>query len=156
MRTLVVYYSRSGNTRKIAEDISNALGCNIEELIDTQDRSGALGYMRSVIHAIRKTPAVLDDIKNDPSAYDLVVIGTPVWNMKLSTPVRTYLVGNQVKFNNVALFCTASGPKFDGCVQEIKDILGIAPLASLGVRGKEIKDESYQSKINEFIKEIQQ
>ena len=47
MKILVVFYSRSGNTRRVAEEIIDALDCDIEELFDTQNLSGALGYLRS-------------------------------------------------------------------------------------------------------------
>jgi flavodoxin len=155
MKTLVLYYSRTGNTGKIAEELADALGCDIEEIVDTVDRSGASGYMRSVYHAIMKKPTVLKEMKNDPADFDLVVIGTPVWNMKMSTPIRTYITQNQAKFNNVAFFATASGNAFDGTFRAMEELIGVTPLGTLGVRAKEIKNNSYQSNLEEFIKEIQ-
>jgi flavodoxin len=102
-----------------------------------------------------KKPTVLNEIKNDPSDFDLVVIGTPVWNMKMSTPIRTYITQNQAKFNNVAFFGTASGNAFDGTFRGMKELIGVTPTSTMGVRAKEIKNNSYSSKLNEFIKEIQ-
>jgi flavodoxin len=154
MKTLVVYYSRSGNTRKIAEEITNALECDIEEINDKQDRSGALGYMRSVINAIRKTPADLEDIKHDPSDYDLVILGTPIWNRTISTPLRTYLTQNLEKFNNVALFYTAGGKDFEEPIKETKNLIGSSQIVFLSIRAKEIEDGSYKPKLEEFIKNI--
>jgi flavodoxin len=43
MKTLVVYYSRTGTTRKVAEAIAGILRCDIEEVVDTKKRSGILG-----------------------------------------------------------------------------------------------------------------
>ena len=63
MKTLVIFYSRSNNTRRVAEEIRNTLDCDLEEVIDTQNRKGALGYMRSVINAIRNKPAIIKEIK---------------------------------------------------------------------------------------------
>jgi hypothetical protein len=42
---IVSCYSRTGNTRKIAEELANALGCDIEEIIDTKNGSGKLAYL---------------------------------------------------------------------------------------------------------------
>ena len=44
MRSLVVYYSRTGVTKKVAEAISRKLGSDVEEIIDQRDRSGPKGY----------------------------------------------------------------------------------------------------------------
>ena len=155
MRILVIFYSRSGNTRRVAEEINNSLDCDIEELIDTQNRSGALGYMRSIIHTMRKTPAILAEIKSDPSKYDLLIIGTPLWGGHVSTPVGTYIQQNQANFNNVAFFCTAGGENFNGAFNDMQELCGASPAETLGLRAKEVKDGSYKLKVAEFAEKIQ-
>ncbi|MGZ7070702.1 MAG: flavodoxin family protein [Methanobacterium sp.] len=154
MKILVVFYSRTDNTRKVAEEIKNSLDCDIEEIIDTQNRSGPLGYMRSGRDASRGKLTILKDIINDPSQYDLLIIGTPLWAWHVSTPVRTYIHNNQANFNNVAFFCTAGGKGFDGAFNDMEELSGKSPLATLGVREKEIKGESYKSKVAEFTKNL--
>ena len=154
MKTLVVFYSRTDNTRKTAEEIASLLECDMEEIIDTKNRSGPLGYMRSGRDASRRKLTVLKDVINDPSHYDLLIIGTPLWAWHVSTPVRTYIHQNQAKFKNVAFFCTAGGKSFDGAFNDMEELSGKSPLATLGVREKEIKDGSYKSKVAEFTKKF--
>ena len=154
MKILVVFYSRTNNTRKVAEEISSVLDCDIEEIIDTQKRSGPLGYMRSGRDASTGKLTTLKDIKNDPSQYDILIIGTPLWAWHVSTPVRTYIYNNQANFKNVAFFCTAGGKSFDGAFNDMEELSGKSPIATLGLREKEIKDESYKSKVTEFTKNI--
>jgi menaquinone-dependent protoporphyrinogen IX oxidase len=79
MKILVVFYSRTDNTRKTAEEIASVLECDMEEIIDTKNRSGALGYIKSGKDASRRKLTVLKEIINDPSQYDLLIIGTPLW-----------------------------------------------------------------------------
>lgn len=155
MKSLVVYYSRTGNTRKIAEELADALGCDVEEIIDTKKRSGIFGWLRSGRDASNKNLTVLKDTINDPSQYDLLIIGTPIWGGHVSTPVRTYIHQNQGNFNSVAFFCTASGDKFDGAFNDMKELCGAAPVETLGVSDKEIKKGSYKTKIQDFMNEIQ-
>jgi flavodoxin len=47
LKMLVVYYSRGGNTRAVAEEIARALGgADLEEIRDAADRSGWRGYLK--------------------------------------------------------------------------------------------------------------
>jgi hypothetical protein len=78
-RIIVVFYSRSGTTRRIAEALSATLKCDLEEIIEPKPRTGFLGYMRSLLEASRKRPSTILPRKHEVSSYDLVVIGTPVW-----------------------------------------------------------------------------
>ena len=45
MKSLVVYYTRTGNTKFVAETIAAELGSDIEEVVDIKKREGTLGYM---------------------------------------------------------------------------------------------------------------
>lgn len=67
------------------------------------------------------------------------------WNTHLSSnlsaPVRTYITQNRGKFHNVAFFIIAGGFKFDGVFQDIRELIGISPRATLGINEKEIKKE---------------
>ena len=155
MKTLIVFYSRSGITRKVAEELRQNLDCDIEELKDKKDRSGSLGYMRSVINSLRKTPADLEEIGNDPSNYELVIIGTPVWTMKMSTPTRTYIQQNHPKFNNVAFFATAGGNNFEGTFSEMRELIG-TPIAEKGFQTKEVNEGTYKSNVASFAGKIRE
>lgn len=84
-KTLVVFYSRSGATRKIAQALSEALKCDLEEITEPKTRTGVLGYIRSLVEARRKRPSTIRPNKQDVSSYDLVVVGTPVWAWSLSS-----------------------------------------------------------------------
>jgi hypothetical protein len=100
VKTLVVFYSRSGTTRRIAVALSDVLKCDLEEITEPKPRTGFLGYMRSLLEARRKRPSIIAPKKYDVSSYDLVVIGTPVWS--LSSPVRAYLMATAGQLPEVA------------------------------------------------------
>ena len=77
-RVLVVYYSRSGVTARVARSLAARLGADVEEIVDRSDRSGPSGFVRSLIDALLERPAKINAVKHAPSAYELVVIATPV------------------------------------------------------------------------------
>jgi hypothetical protein len=45
MKTLVVYYSRTGNAKFVAETAAKELGADVEEIVDRKSRAGPLGWV---------------------------------------------------------------------------------------------------------------
>ena len=109
MNTLVVFYSRTGRTRKVAETIAAGLGADMEELREATDRIGLRGYLRSLFDATLSRWVPIDALGRDPSRYDLVVVGTPVWVASVSAPVRAFLASNARRLPRVAFFVTEGG-----------------------------------------------
>ncbi len=153
-KILVVYYSRTGNTRKIAQEIATKLGCDIEELIDTKNRKGFLGYLKSGYDAIRKRPTILQPLKTNAEEYDLVIIGTPIWGWNVSTPVRTYIIQNRGKFNKIAFFCTMGGSGDAKAFETMSTLTGLVPVSTMAITEKELKGGRYSTKLEKFISEL--
>ncbi|MBD3355247.1 flavodoxin [Candidatus Woesearchaeota archaeon] len=133
MKTLVVYYSRTGNTKKVAEDIAKELKADVDEIKDKAKREGFFNYFKSGYHAARKKLTEIGTAK-DPFKYDLVIIGTPVWSWTVTPAVRTYMDKNE--FKKVAFFCTCGGQK--GKTFEEMEKLSKKPLAKLEIKEKQI------------------
>jgi flavodoxin len=138
-RVLVTYYSRSGHTRQIAERIANALDADVEELVDSGDRSGVLGYLRSGFEALFRRGAKIAAPTRELSTYALVVIGTPIWNLSVSSPVRTYLVDHQAALPEVAFFCTYGGSGASRAFAQMAELCGKQPIATLDVRERQLE-----------------
>lgn len=155
MKALVVYFSRTGNTKKIAESIAEELGCDIEEIVDTKNRSGALGYMHSGKDAMRKSLTKIKDMKYDPSEYDLAIIGTPVWVGKLSTPVRTFIHQYTDQLSKVAFFATHSSDDAQNAFTDMEKLSEKKPVAVMSFGDKEVKEENCIKKIREFVSELE-
>jgi flavodoxin len=104
MKILVVSYSRSGNTKKIAEQIAKKLDADFDEVIDMKDRHRKIiGWLIAGKDAMAKEKTEIK-YKKDPTEYDLVIVGTPIWAWTMTPAIRTYLTEN--KFSEVAFFCT--------------------------------------------------
>src|SRR5262245_61498729 len=105
-RTLIVYYSRTGTTRDMARAIRDELGCDIDRIADRKRRRGLIGWLRSSMDSAFAGHAVLQTMSTLASDYDLVIVGTPVWNASVATPVRAYLEANGDRIRRVAFFCS--------------------------------------------------
>lgn len=154
MKVLVVFYSRTGMTKKVAHAISKSLGSDLEELIDTKNRAGALGYLKSGQDATLKRLTKLQETKLDPAKYDLVIIGTPVWAATMSTPVRTYLHHNRDKLKKVAFFCTMGGSGDQKTLKHMENVSECQPLATLSLKTKQVAIDNFDQPLGEFLKKL--
>jgi menaquinone-dependent protoporphyrinogen IX oxidase len=155
-RTLVVYYSRTGTTRKVAESIAAALPCDSEALAEGAGRSGMPGYLRSLLEAMRKVPSSTILPGKDPSAYDLVVIGTPVWAWSVSSPVRAYLAANRSRLPAIALFCTFGGAGGERAFAQMEQLAGKRAVALLPLAAHEVASGRHQPHVAAFVEAVRQ
>lgn len=150
MRILTVYYSRSGNTERVAEKIAKTLGSEIDRIIDRKDRDRIInGWLIAGKDAKQRMQTDIDH-NEDPQDYDLVIIGTPVWAWTMSPAVRTYM--DKHPFRKVAFFCTygaLKGKTFD----EMED-LSKKPLKTLGINGMKVNTMQSEKRIQEFCSSI--
>ena len=150
MKTLVVYYSRNGHTKKIGTKIIKKINADTDEVIDLVDRHRKIvGWLISGRDAaLRKTTKI--KYKKDPSEYDLVIIGTPIWSWTLTPAIRTYLMEN--KFKKVVFFCTSGGQK--GNVFRAMKKLSKEPLAVFEIMDREVKKDQFQKQVDELCKTL--
>jgi flavodoxin len=153
-KTLVVFYSRSGTTRRIAQALSEALQCDLEEITEPRKRTGFLGYIRSLLEASRKRPSTIAPKTHDVSSYDLVVIGTPVWAWSLSSPVRAYLMATASQLPKVAFFCTLGGNGSESAFAQMTAIVGKEPRAVCAITQREALSENYFDRLSPFEKTL--
>ncbi|MDR3484793.1 MAG: hypothetical protein P4M05_07770 [Bradyrhizobium sp.] len=153
-RTLVVFYSRSGTTRRIAQTLAGALKCDLEEITEPRPRSGFLGYVRSLLEAGRKLPAIIAPTKHDVSSYDLVVIGTPVWGWSVSSPVRAYLMATASQLPEVAFLCTLGGRGSESAFAQMTAIVGKKPRAVCAITQREALSASHIERLAAFEKAL--
>jgi flavodoxin len=153
MKTLIVYYTRSGNTRKVAEELKELLSADIEEITEPSGRGGPLGWLRSGKESSDGTIPKINAPTKDPSAYDIVVVGTPVWASTLSSPVRAYLTQTKGKAHKVAYFCTCGGTDAKKTIIDMS-VLIPAPVASLEVNAKEMSTSEYKEKAKKFADQL--
>ena len=106
MKSLVVYYSRTGTAKFVAETIAAELGSDIEEIIDLKNREGKLNYVGAAGDASRGKETKIGPMNRLPSDYDLIIVGTPIWAWSPTPAIRSYLKNNNLSGKKVALFFT--------------------------------------------------
>jgi flavodoxin len=122
-KILVVSYSRGGRTRSVARQLAEVLGADEEEILVSGKRKGRLGLLRCVFEALAEIKPRIHGMRHDPRDYDIVVIGSPVWAARVSSPVRSYLCRYASVMPRVALFCTMSSSGAEQCLAEMGALL---------------------------------
>lgn len=148
-RILLVYYSRTGYTRKVAMEIAAACGCDVEELRDAVGRCGPVGYARSVFEAVSRFDTLLQPTERDPADYGLVIVGTPIWFWNLSSPVRTWVRRHRARLHEVAFFCTCGSSGERRALAEFEALCGTA-VASLALTDRQIDAGQHSVKVAGF------
>ncbi len=154
MKALVVFYSRTGFTKKIAWDLVGLLKCDIEEIIDMKDRRGAIGNLTACKDAANKKLTDIAEFKLDPGLYDLVIIGTPVWAFTMACAVRTYINANKDKFKEVAFFTTQGGMGDKNTYSDMEHLCAKKPRATLTLNAKEITKGVCAPRLQEFVQKL--
>jgi NAD(P)H-dependent FMN reductase len=137
-RVLVVFYSLTGHTRRVAEALAKALGADVEEIRERGERRGPLGYLRSGLEAVLGASTEIERTKHDPSRYDLVVVGGPVWSASLPPPVRTWLWLERERLPGVAWLVTLGGMGAERVLSQMAEVARRRPVGTLAVREAEI------------------
>jgi hypothetical protein len=90
MDMLVVYYSRTGTNRQVAEYLGDKLQVPIDEIVDKKKRTGALGFMKAGYDAKQQKTTDIE-IHHDPAEFEYLVLGTPKWAWAIPPAIRAYL-----------------------------------------------------------------
>ena len=107
-KVLVLYYSQTGNTKVVAEEIAGRLGADIEEIVmvNPYDTGFAATIERCKEEQAQGITPEIQPVQADLSQYDLIFIGFPVWFGTYAPPVATWLNSVDLSGKKVALFCT--------------------------------------------------
>jgi hypothetical protein len=155
--TLVVFYSRTGCTRRLALRIAGMLDADVEEITERHSRRGVFGFARSMFDVLHGRLPRIAAARLDPRSYRTVVIGTPVWAAHVSSPVRSYIVQHADALRRLGLFCTMGS---SGGAEVLAEMLALrdpdieSPTAerfpTLAMRADEIESPD-QSRLIAFV-----
>ena len=150
MKTLVIYYTRTGNAKFIAETIAAELGADIEEVIDLKNRQGKLAFISAGRDAMSGKETEIAQTKRTPTDYDLIIIAQPVWAGSPTPAIRTYLNKTDLSGRKVALFFSDVG--LGKAVEKTKALMPNSTFVSefeLSAKSFENKEEA-KNKIAEW------
>ncbi len=161
MKTAVVYYTMSGNTKLIAEKVAEAVNADLIEISpkNTYPDKGFRKFFWGGKSAVMGDKPELLPYEFLPDKYDTVVFGTPVWASTFTPPIRTFIEENKAVLSDkdIAVFMCQSGAGGDKAIIKLKKILERDTLKAqlILVDPKDKPNSENDGRIEEFCKALQ-
>lgn len=149
-KTLVVYFSATGNTKAVAGEIARLTGADLYEIVPAVPYTDDdLNYNNNNCRANQEMndasarPAI-GSRAIDVSSYDIVFIGYPIWWGTMPRIINTFLDTYDLSGKAVLPFCTSGS---SGIAQSVSDIRAAEPAADVrgGLRASGANDSSIES-----------
>lgn len=148
---LVVSYSLTGTSRRLADLLCAQQGWERGEIGETFPRSTGLGgYLRCMLDSwLRRCPAISYQ-GPDPRSFGIVVLVAPIWMWQLASPMRSFVRQRRDALQRVAVLSVMGSKGAPNAVAEIGQILERAPLLSAAFTMNEVDDGSYAARLQAF------
>ncbi|GBU29603.1 hypothetical protein R84B8_03176 [Treponema sp. R8-4-B8] len=124
MKTAIIYYSLNGNCAFVAEEIKNNLNADVIQLHvrSEKKRWGPFNFLWCCGLMFSHNNPPLKPYTFDPSAYDLIILGVPVWASSPAAPIKTFITQTGITGKKIALFVCHAGGKGDS-LEKFKALL---------------------------------
>lgn len=123
-KSLVVYFSWSGNTENVAESIQRQTGADIFEILPAVPYSDDYDTVVDLAREEQRNnarPAISGGIENIEQ-YDIIYVGFPNWWGDMPMILYTFFDTYDLSDKTVALFCTSGGSGLSGTVNEVRSL----------------------------------
>jgi hypothetical protein len=151
MKTLVVYYSRTGHNAEMAKHLHADISGDIDEIVDMKNREKMFGC---VVAAMLRAKTQIQYTK-DPAKYGQVVVVSPLWGGMLPPATRTYLAQNRAKLAHYAfLSVCGKGEENTRALQDVTAMASKRPLANFLVKETEVDSNEAKIMYDAFVAQL--
>ena len=159
MKSVIIYYSYTGNTKKVTQYLTEYLRQKGQvDIIELKGLNESDKFFSQAIRALRHKRAIIEPVNFDLTQYDLISLGGPVWAFAPAPAMNTYLdrcFGLEGK--EVILFTTyGSGTGNQRCLNYMQGIItkkGARDFRRFSIQQFKVKDKEFVlSKIREVTR----
>lgn len=149
MKSAIIYYSYSGNTKKVAEILAGHIRQKGEvELLELKAQNEENSFLGQARRAFKHARAEITTVNFDLSGYDLICLGTPVWAFGPAPAMNTCLDKcSGLEGKEAVLFITyGSGVGKERCLNYMQDILakkGAKSITRFSVQQFKVNDKEF-------------
>lgn len=154
-KSLVVYFSHSGNTRILAREIARATGADLLEIVP--EKPYPAEYQAVVDQAKKEIEAGFRPALSTPipdlTQYDTLFVGSPCWWATVAPPVAAFLEACDLEDKTLAPFMTHEGSRMGRTVEDLRRLCPAATVTEgLPIRGGAVR--SAGSEVEKWLKKL--
>lgn len=152
-KVLILYYSQTGVTEKVAKELQLKLGADVEKLEITEPYNGNFDetIQRCLKEMKNNELPHLRPIQSDLKKYDVIFLGFPVWFGTYARPVITMVKSLKFAGKKIVPFCTFGSGGLVECSAQLKEALPLAEIKEgFGIREARIDRTAVE--IDRFLK----
>ena len=157
MKTLVAYFSASGQTAKLAKTLAGVTGGDLFEIApETAYTAADLDWMdkksRSTIEMKdpKSRPAIAGKVA-DMAQYDTVFVGFPIWWYVAPALINSFLESYDFSGKTIILFATSGGSGFGKTVEGLKN--SVSPTARI-IKGRLLNGRLSESELRAWVQAL--
>jgi len=148
---LVVYHSRTGHCRTVAETLGQKRGWTLAEVVY---RQGLQTYGRCARDALLRGAPEIGYTGPDPARFDVVVLVSPIWCWRLCPPMRSFLQAMNAKLGSVAVLSCMGGSGAGNAVAEVERLIRRPVVAKIALRQDEVESGRHTDALQAFADEV--
>lgn len=120
-KTLVLYYSQTGATKAVAEELQSQLGADIAclEAVEPYDSDYAATIQRWRQEREDGVKVAIRPLAVDPDQYDTIFLGFPIWGGTYALPMATFLADNALTGKKIVTFATFGSGGIDSATADV-------------------------------------
>lgn len=155
-KILIVYFSPTGTTKKVAEDISDILQSDIYEITATDPyttedleyyTNGRADQEQNDFFIRPKISGNIENMKD----YDTIILGYPIWHGQAPRIIYTFLESYDLSEKTMIPFCTSHS---SGIGSSASDLQQLTSSTTVWHKGKRFGKETSQKELVDFLKII--
>ncbi|MDD2402364.1 MAG: hypothetical protein PHI90_05940 [Clostridia bacterium] len=140
MNYKVVYFSRTGTSKRVAEKIANKLSCEAVKITDNMNWDGVLGFIKGGYYAVRKKDVKIEINGNIDDADEIILV-TPLWANRPAPAIEAFY--QKMPLDKIHLVVTSNASK-------IKEHLAFKSLSEI-IKNKNNEDLIIETLVNKLL-----
>lgn len=157
MTRAIVYYSRTGTSRKVAEALAARTGWPLAEVADATSRAGLPGDLRCVVDALLRRRVAYRYGGPPLQECDHVVVIAPVWIGRLAAPMRSFLAASAASkplHARVSAVCVMAARGGFRAEADVAQLTGQNPAPALLLLERDVLSGEAAADIDEFVRAL--
>ncbi len=151
---LIVYDSRTGTARQVAQRLAAQSGWALAEVGDLRPRAGFSGDARCVLENVLRMRASYRYEGPALDGFEQVIVIAPVWAGRLASPMRTFLADRLLFPVRLSAVCVMAARGAFNAIEEIAGLTSTLPAPVLALLQRDVASGLSQDEISGFIHQV--